>query len=76
MSIRQAKMKNIGILIHLSVCVIILIIIVEAQPPPPRGGNSLFNEFTYGVWTLVPFEFNAKFDNLLIIFFILNQKKF
>ena len=60
MSIRQAKMKNIGILIHLSVCVIILFIIVEAQPPPPRGGNFLFNQFPNGVWNLVQCEFNAK----------------
>merc|ERR1711935_514462 len=36
-SISQAKMKNIEILIYLSVCMIILIIIVEAQPPPHRG---------------------------------------
>ena len=72
MSIRQAKMKNIGILIYLSVFVIISIIIVEAQPPPPRGGNFLFNEFPNEIWNLVHCEFNAKFDNLLIIFFFLN----
>ena len=70
MGISQTKMKNIGILIYLSVCLIILIIIVEAQPPPPRGGKlfSINLQMEFGIW------FNVNSMLSLTIFFFLNWK--
>ena len=61
MGISQAKMKNIGILIYLSVCLIILFIIVEAQPPPPRGGKVF--KFPNAILKMVHYEFDSEFTD-------------
>ena len=63
MGISQAKMKNIGILIYLSVCLIILFIIVEAQPPPPRGGKMYFLKFPNAILKMVYYEFDSEFTD-------------